>query len=497
MLDLAVVHYHLLPGGVTSVIRDGLRAIIQHRPGLLRSIHLFAGQRDGVDTVVASLRSAVATVGADTDVRATVDQRLDYANVKTETANWRLAESVGPNTIWWLHNHHLGKNVPFTRALLAGALTGSAKVLLQIHDFPESGRLDSYQELRAALGSSLYPFGPDLRYAVISRRDYKILSAAGIPAPFLHLLWNPVAPMPPERPPSEMAATIAGGRKFWLYPVRARRRKNVLEAGLLARIAGHAAVGVTLPAISSSESSYYRKAAALFRNGTLPGQIGLAAQPRFLGHSLAQFAGAADAVVSSSIEEGFGYQYLHAQQWCLPLIARKIEAIEGFHDLLQSPSTVLYDRLDCPIPHAYRMLLSTHYRTRLSAIAPLLPETTLRTINSQIKTVIAGPLVDYSYLSFELQQSVAARCRDPQELRQLRAANSDLFDCIRALPERTPNAIADKELERRFGATAFAKRAAEMLTWEPWTINSGNADADAVLSHFAAAPYQRLLFDPV
>ena len=78
MIDLAVVHYHLLPGGVTSVIRDGLRAILEHRPGLLRSIRLIAGRTEGVEALRCSLHAAAVDAGADTVVRATVDPLLDY-----------------------------------------------------------------------------------------------------------------------------------------------------------------------------------------------------------------------------------------------------------------------------------------------------------------------------------------------------------------------------------------------------------------------------------
>ena len=507
MVDLAVVHYHLLPGGVTSVIRDGLRAIIQHRPGLLRSVRLIAGRRHGVDALLASLRAAAAGAGADTDVQATVDPRLDYDACGSPDQAYRgLSELVRPDAIWWVHNHHLGKNLPFTRALLGGEVTGGARVLLQVHDFPECGRIDGYAAVHAALGSALYPFGPEVRYAVINRRDQAALSAAGVPELCLHLLWNPVAPSPAEPRAERLAPLMPAGDRLWLYPVRARRRKNVLEAGLLARMVGDAAVGVTLPASSAPEAAYYRQASSLFRDGTLPGRVGFGEQPRFRDRSLAQLAGGADAVVSSSIEEGFGYQYLHARQWRLPLIARDIEAIDGFRDLLRGPATALYERLDCPLSRTDRAHLADRYRVRLTRLRPLLPSATLREVAGQIDAAIAGPQVDYSFLSFDLQRAVAGRCRSPEELHRLREANGELLERVRALPERPPPALPasdgpeaerDQELERRFGAAAFAERAARVLAWQPWSGSSGTADADAVLARFAAAPYQRLLFDPM
>ena len=497
MIDLAVVHYHLLPGGVTSVIRDGLCAIIEHRPGLLRSIYLIAGRSDGVEAVRSTLRAAATAAGADTVVQATVDPLLDYgARGPKNPDDWSFAGLSRADTVWWIHNHHVGKNIPFTRALLRVAARREARLLLQIHDFPECGRIDGYRGLRAALGNDLYPFGPHLHYAVINRRDHQALTAAGIPRGCLHLLWNPVAPSPIEPGRERLAPLMPAGNRLWLYPVRVRRRKNVLEAGLLARMAADAAVGVTLPASSAAEASYHRQACALFRGGTLPGRMGFGGQPRFRAHTLAELAAGADAVVSSSIEEGFGYQYLHARQWGLPLIARDIEALDGFRDLLHSPSTALYDRLLCPLERAERNHLAGRYRARLRRLRPFVPQAALREVAERIEGAVAGPLVDYSYLSVELQRAVAVRCSSSEELRRVREANEGMMEQVRAVrPPPAPDR-PDDLLERRFGAAAFAERAERVLSWKAATCGHGMADADTVAARFAAAPYQRLLFDP-
>ena len=497
MIDLVVVHYHLLPGGVTSVIRDGLRAILEHRPGLLRSIRLMAGRPDGVEAVRSALQAAAADAGADTVVEATVDPLLDYgAGRSLDADGWSFAALSGPDAVWWIHNHHVGKNIPFTRAVLRGAARGDTRVLLQIHDFPECGRTDGYRKLRAAAGGALYPFGPHLRYAVINRRDHAALAAAGIPRDCLHLMWNPVAPSPIERGCERLAPLMPAGNRLWLYPVRVRRRKNVLEAGLLARTAADAAVGVTLPASSAAEASYHRQACALFRDGTLPGRMGFGGQPRFRAQTLADLAAGADAVVSSSIEEGFGYQYLHARQWALPLIARDVDALDGFRDLLHASSTVLYDRLLCPLEQAERTHLAGRYGDRLRRLRAFVPQATVREVAERIGAAVAGPLVDYSYLSVELQRAVAVRCRSSQELRRVREANEGIIEQVRAVhPPPAPDR-PDDLLERRFGAAAFAERAEQVLAWEKAAGGRGVADADTVAARFAAAPYQRLLFDP-
>ena len=496
MIDLSVVHYHLLPGGVTSVIRDGLLAILEHRPDLLRSIRLITGRPEGLDTLRCSLHKAAAKAGADTVVRSMVDPSLDYDTQGPNSPNeWIFTSNNGPDSIWWIHNHHLGKNLSFTQSLLNRATQGDLRVLLQIHDFPECGRIDGYEKVHAAVGPDLYPFGPNLRYAVINRRDYAVLAAAGVPHGYLHLLWNPVAPSPIEPPNKQLSALIPGGSRLWLYPVRNRRRKNVLEAGMLARMTGDAAVGVTLPPSSATEALYHSQVSTLFRDGTLPGRIGFGGQPRFHNCSLANIAAGSHAVISSSIEEGFGYQYLHAQQWNLPLIARDIETVDGFRDLLDTQSTVLYNHIWCPLPSHERKHLASLYHARLQRLRPFVPQSTLGDLTDQVAAVTGHPLVDYSYLNIDLQRTVAVRCKSAKQLHRHRIANTELLEQVRMLrPSYTPKEPTGL-LEKRFGSASFASRVEKVLMWQQSNDNYGMADSSSVITHFAAVPYQRLLFD--
>lgn len=266
---------------------------------------------------------------------------------------------------------------------------------------------------------------------------------------------------------------------------------------MLARMTGGATVAVTLPASSSAEAHYYRQACTLFRDGTLPGRIGFGSQPRFRTRSLAALAAGAHAVVSSSIEEGFGYQYLHAHQWKLPLIARDIDAVDGFRDLLHPKSTVLYDRIQCPLPSSDRKHLAGLYHARLKRLRPFVTQITLDEIADQIAAVTGSPLVDYSYLSVDLQRAVAVRCTSAKEIRRYRAVNASLIEQVRAVhPPQTPGST-NGLLEQRFGPAAFAARAERALSWQSSGGRDGMANASSVVTRFAAAPYQRLLFDPM
>ncbi|HVP18318.1 MAG TPA: hypothetical protein VMU36_04925, partial [Spirochaetia bacterium] len=113
-IDLVVFHYHLLPGGVTTVIRQGVEALARFSRRAAR-VRIVAGRvpQDGQ-----------AFPG--TEVICFPD--IDYASERSlggpiwkERAQ-RLADTLrehfgGNDAVWWVHNYHLGKNPLFTEAL--------------------------------------------------------------------------------------------------------------------------------------------------------------------------------------------------------------------------------------------------------------------------------------------------------------------------------------------------------------------------------------------
>ena len=210
---IAIVHYHLNRGGVTQVIANHLRALEQQTAdsGGVRVVVIHGGQCDGwPDRLpeVASLDYAVhAMPGLDYDDGQPCDPRDLAARLKA-----LLTEAGGSpeSTVVHVHNHSLGKN-----SALAGALAELADegwpLLLQIHDFAEDFRPESYQRLRAAghggaepdWAAALYPQAAHVHYAVLNQRDARILAAAGVEPARLHVLPNPVGdpgPLPPREP---------------------------------------------------------------------------------------------------------------------------------------------------------------------------------------------------------------------------------------------------------------------------------------------------------
>ena len=471
-MNLYIFHYHLLPGGVTTVIRDGARALLAHRgllPGLNRLVVVAGGEDDGGLGAPVE-RCRLDAVGYD-DAPATAAGQRRLADL--------LLRRFGDG-VWWIHNHHLAKNTRFTGAVLAAAAAGQP-MILQIHDFPENARPANLARLHAEVPASPYPGGDNVRYAVLNRRDHDALVAAGCPAERVVLLGNPVRPPAPVAEPAAATARAARarlaeaaadgppagtgaldpGRPLWLYPVRVRRRKNVLEAGLLARLAG-AYLVVTLPASSAVETPYSREVERLYANGAIPGLFGAGERLDALGMAFDDLLAAAHLVVSPSVEEGFGFQFVNALQWRRPLLARRLPVLDDLQALLDDYPAALYDAVRCPLTGTERSALHAAYEPAAERAARLLPAAAGQHLRAALDTILSGDTVDFSYLGTAQQAALLRRCADHGAARELRAANAALLETVHALPHR-PLPDRDQEIEAAYGEAAFARRAAALI----------------------------------
>ena len=472
-MSLYIFHYHLLPGGVTTVIRDGARALLSHRDlvaGLTGVVVVAAGAEDG------GLGTAVE--------RRRLDE-LGYDDAPaTGAAQRRLADLLlrrFGDGVWWIHNHHLAKNTCFTGAVLLAAAAGQP-MILQIHDFPENARPANLARLLSEVAASPYPAGDNVRYAVLNRRDHGALVAAGCPADRIVLLGNPVRPVaalpaadaaPAREARSRLAEAAAARpsvgtghfdrhRPVWLYPVRVRRRKNVLEAGLLARLAG-ANLIVTLPASSAAETPYSREVERLFADGTIAGLYGVGERLDAHGLSFEQLLASAHLIASPSVEEGFGFQFANALQWRRPLLARRLPVLDDLRALLDGYPAAVYDSVLCPLSDAERRTLRAAYEPVAARAARLLPRDHGERLRAGLDTVLSRDAVDFSYLGVAQQAALLRRCRSDTVLaRELRGANAGLLDTVQALPQRPPPDRGGR-IEAAFGEAAFARRSVGLL----------------------------------
>jgi len=514
-MDLVIFHYHFDSGGVTGVVARAVRAFREGLGGEIGSIRLVSG------------RSAEA-LAADLECSSVTWPELDYLDPQAYTSRravaaareeaGRLAERLrmsfgGPNTLWWIHNHHLGKNPVFTQALLEiAAARPEQRMLLQIHDFPERARFDNLRFLRRIITLPPYPLGRGVHYAVLNPVDHRLLLASGVPAARVTLLENPLAPyrsgargrpgLRRQLAASPGAFSFRPDEPLLLYPIRAIRRKNVLEAALLTRLLGEdCTLAVTLPGTSGAERPYSELLEQTYSDGRVRGLWKIGTLLEELGMSFADLIAAADMVISTSVQEGFGYLFANTLQWGLPLAARDLDTLEGFKSLFRGYPARFYDSLACPLDAARRARLLELYKHKLASLADLLPRGRLTNLENEFTRLFAAGDVDFSYLPPNLQAGVLAALDSGDTLERLREANAELVRGIRVLLDSPLTEAANRrdQAEERFGFAGYARRFLKVCrTWPRPSAPAPAAEADireAVLAACLSKESFRVLYD--
>jgi FMN phosphatase YigB (HAD superfamily)/glycosyltransferase involved in cell wall biosynthesis len=431
-MKVAIVHYHLGPGGVTRVIEAASQALATA----------------GIRHVILTGDSDVAPPEKSLPVRQT--EGLGYLTSPGEHTAESLAESLraaateilgGPPDLWHFHNHSLGKNclVPHVVARLARE---DERIVLQIHDLAEQGRPANYQLV--ANCRTLYPFSPRIRYAFLNSRDRDIFTAAGLPPENATLLPNPVSTAPLSDSPADSPSPIL------FAPVRGIRRKNLGELVLLSALAPAGTRVAVSRAPRNREAlpvhDTWRKFAGKHR---LP--IGFDVVDRF-----APAAGAATGfeswlahashIVTTSVSEGFGLPFLEAAALGKPLIGRNLPHLTAEHARHGIRAGRLYDRLLVPVDWSDLPILRDHLTTDLERnyrdySRPLSQET----IDATLAALVRDGYLDFGNLPEPLQQGIIERLADPANRRillvEIDGETQPAADWLAsAIADRTPTA---------------------------------------------------------
>jgi hypothetical protein len=277
MLNIAFIHYHLKPGGVTTVMRRQIDAVKDSCRTLV-----LTGEPPRGD-FPADFVHVPGLAYTDPDRPAADPDRTAAAVCDAVSARWGAACDLVH-----VHNPTLAKNVDFLKILKSLQARGM-KLFLQIHDFAEDGRpsvyfRDGYVE--------------DCHYGVINSRDYAILLGSGLKEKGLHRIFNTVETeaLPSNEPPSDRV----------LYPIRARRRKNIGEAILLSIfLPEKEIVSITLPPVSPVDLRSYMRWKDFVAQNRLPVQFDAG-----LGQDFDRLVRTAKYMITTSITEGFGFSFL-------------------------------------------------------------------------------------------------------------------------------------------------------------------------------------------
>ena len=509
-MKLAVFHYHLNPGGVTDVIVYSVRMLLS-RLNHIQEIRLVTGCRDGTERVLNRIRDGLER-GRRDKIRLDILDEIGYAESGPAPNPDRLAERLEArydrDTIFWVHNYHIGKNPAFTMALMKVAAQGKRDMLLHIHDFPECGRSENLKRIDALLNEPPYPSGAGIRYAVINERDLNILSDAGLEES-VYLLPNPV-PIPglEEINPAETRKALEelspknnpgyiSGAPILLYPVRAIRRKNILESALFARILYRPAnLIVTLAGVSTQEKPYSNLVEKAYKEGVIPG----AWCPENSGDArlvYSRLISSCDAVISTSVQEGFGYLFLNSLLWRKPLLARYLDILDGVLELFGDYPRRFWTDFRIPATPELAERTRASYLDKIKRMESSLPEKALKSVITAVSKLTTGGGIDVSYLSVEDQLAALRLAREDSEwLERARGLNQELLESAERILRAKPPRL-DEAVKSHLGDSRYVKSFIEIVRSFGGKRKSVPPEriGESVKRAFGRINYLRLLYD--
>jgi hypothetical protein len=479
--SLVIVHYHLLPGGVCSALKNSLVALGQSGWLSQRWVKILTGRRTGVD----DFRTFLDQRGL--KIQIEVDSRLDYSGEvwpsgdafwqeASRLANWFLQQVRGV-CLFWVHNPTLGKNPLVTGALMKAAqqtvVSGFAhQFLFHIHDFAECGRLWNLTHLRTCWANGglddFYPLFENVSYGVLNKVDSKRLAQAGIPRERVFVLPNAVPFARTEKRKSkesigkdlqiyarEKGYKFEYGRPWWTLPIRLIRRKNVVEALLLAAMAEDSPqLLITLDANSEPERPYAEAVKELFRNEKHAGVVGFGHELVGSAFSFDDLLLASDVVVSTSLLEGFGFTFLEGAKRGRPLVGRNLNDVTSDFVDAGFPATALYEEFLVPIDGQTRKEMISKGQRFAQEQGRLLGlnHLTVDRFSEEVEAIFSNTTVDFGFLELKQQIHVAGLLRGGDMLGELKLLNSQAVE-----PAEFPPDFCQR-VEECFGLETHAAR---------------------------------------
>ena len=364
-MRVAIVHYHLEPGGVTSVIAAASQALdIPHI--------ILTGEH--ISRLSYRQRPLSQSSGGGGQLALLADLRA------------KAFSALGtPPDVWHFHNPTLGKN-DFFPTLIAAMAEAGEKLVLHIHDLAEDGRPENYQTI-----PPLYPIGPRIHYAFINERDRQHFIQAGLPEASATLIHNPV----PLRSGMAVPFRQAGAPPLLFAPIRGIRRKNLGEMVLLSSLLPRDARIAISRAPQNPEWLGIHDA---WKNFAARHQFPISFDVVSEDQPFEQWMDRATHLVTTSIAEGCGLPFLESLTWRRPLIGRELspENVGHLYQKILVPREWLDQ--DSLLTHLTRSLSHTwkSYGRKLST----------DTIQRACQQLIHGAFLDFGNLPESFQKTI-------------------------------------------------------------------------------------------
>jgi len=516
---LIVFHYHLLPGGVTQVITSSAIAALKYLPDV-EGITLVSGENNNTENVINSIKSKLSSkIISKKRIDCLTLPELGYMSDMNNYPDPEILKKIllknFQGDLWWVHNYHLGKNPFFTETLLnITEEFPKQKIVLQIHDFPEASRYNNLAALHKFVRKPLYPVVGNVKYVTINSRDRKYLTEAGIPEEMVFILNNPVEVLQNKGQDedknnytkineilSKTEPSYIKDAPLVIYPVRTIRRKNVLEAGLLAKCsASPVNLLPTLPGVSKSEKTYSKIVDSCFAEKIIPGaaQAGIKLQSE--GITFQNIMSAGKLIISSSVQEGFGYLFINSIQWKKPLFARDLDIIKDFKNLFSTEFSHFYQTVEIPLNVKLKKQLNLEYSNKISALENFLDKNIISNLQEQRKHTLGGQSIDFSYLSVPMQKDFLCESNDQgllNETRQINTAKLKKMEKLLSINTLTLNTSGIKKFSLTNHAEQIGNIISSFKNDKQITNISGKNINYKIVSSFTNFSSISLLYDPI
>lgn len=415
-MKIIIVHYHLRPGGVTSVMRQQVTILASLLPNA--EIVVLVGESD------PSFESLPCTIAIDPKIDYFVPHTLEEAEKREQDILSTFVTQIGEHpTVFHIHNPTLAKNPCLTGAIHALA-NFPVKIVSFCHDFSEDRPVNQViNEKYAAwkklsVATFLYPDQPNIFYATINSSDLIRLRQNQFTKSTSDLIPSPVQkPSPVEINRDTIAKTLSidCSKEWYFYPVRAIQRKNIGEFILLALIDSgqHEWILARRPA-NETEIPLYEKWVELATEKNIPILFDAVEFVAF-----GDLMNGSDRIVTTSTREGFGMAYLEPWFAGKPVVGREIPMV--VNDMRNGG--VIMDQL-------YTELL----------------------------VPVNGEWVDFGTLSPEIQLNMVRACAEDCELRESIKTNGSWWEKVTSPIEITVIKSNQTAIEREFSGEAFGRR---------------------------------------
>ncbi|MFT4304344.1 MAG: HAD-IIB family hydrolase [Candidatus Woesearchaeota archaeon] len=356
------LHYHMKSGGVKIVIENLMKAFDLYSKNKFSLIE--AGEQFDYSPKSKINHIKIPEIDYIDKKFSSYEKLLIYSKKIAKKIEKYL--NLKNKCVLHVHNPNLFKNSFLSKSLeILANDNDNLLLIVQVHDFAEDNRQAQLKLMQTCTGkidknlaaNLAYPLADNIIYFTINSRDKRLLKKIGIPHERIFLFPNAVNTeffnvKTKSNGLKRLLSTYAQKngynfsekRKILLYPVKIIQRKNVIEAILLLNILNSIKdeyqLLITLDASSKYDIKYSDVIKDYVKKNNLPVTIGFGfkiissneirsydSTGKITEYLLPDLMSISEAIISTSMLEGFGFAFIEGWIANKKIIGRRIDFI--------------------------------------------------------------------------------------------------------------------------------------------------------------------------